>query len=65
MNPSMPEPDTSPIAIGRRGMLTRCGMGFGSMGAGWDAERRCSGIGTRSGIAESDAAEACSVSVED
>ena len=31
MNPSMPEPDTSPIAIGRRGMLTRCGMGFGSM----------------------------------
>ncbi|MEI6538779.1 MAG: DUF1501 domain-containing protein [Planctomycetota bacterium] len=27
----MPEPDTSPIAIGRRGMLTRCGMGFGSM----------------------------------
>ena len=31
MNPSIPEHDTSPIAIGRRGMLTRCGMGFGSM----------------------------------
>ena len=31
MNPLMPEPDTSPIAVGRRGMLTRCGMGFGSM----------------------------------
>ena len=23
--------DTSPVAIGRRGMLTRCGMGFGSL----------------------------------
>ncbi|RLT22057.1 MAG: DUF1501 domain-containing protein [Planctomycetota bacterium] len=31
MNPSITEPDNSPIAIGRRGMLTRCGMGFGSM----------------------------------
>ena len=31
MNPLIPEPDTSPIAVGRRGMLTRCGMGFGSM----------------------------------
>ena len=31
MNPSIPDPDSSPIAIGRRGMLTRCGMGFGSM----------------------------------
>jgi len=31
MNPSIPGPDNSPIAIGRRGMLTRCGMGFGSM----------------------------------
>ena len=31
MNPSLPEPDSSSIAVGRRGMLERCGMGFGSM----------------------------------
>ena len=27
MDPALPEPQTSPVAIGRRGMLTRCGMG--------------------------------------
>ena len=34
MDPALPEPQTSPVAIGRRGMLTRCGMGFGSMALG-------------------------------
>ncbi len=34
MNPALSELQTSPVAIGRRGMLSRCGMGFGSMALG-------------------------------
>jgi len=30
----MPKNQNSPVAVGRRGMLTRCGMGFGSMALG-------------------------------